>query len=152
MNGCVKKSLVTLWLAATLAVPKFLLAQAVIPPQASPDTASEATSNAAVEQAFQHKKSHIQLRGYGHIIRHLQDDHKGSRHQRFLVTINAQQTLLVAHNIDLAPRVPLEPGDDISFSGEYIYHPKGGIMHWTHHDPQGKHTGGWIMHKGRKYH
>lgn len=137
-----------------------------LPPQASHGSSSVTVSNDGIVEAFQRRKSHIQLGGSGHIVKLLQDDHKGARHQRFLATINAQQTLLFAHNIDLAPRIPLETGDEISFFGEYIYNPKGGIMHWTHHDPNGhdpkrydskdhdtkrSHVGGWIMHKGRKY-
>lgn len=107
--------------------------------------------NAAIEQAYKAKRSDVQVAGRGVVVKLLKDDSKGSMHQKFLVKINAQQTLLFAHNIDLAPRVPLEPGDEISFYGEYVYNPKGGIIHWTHHAPRGDHAAGWILHKGRKY-
>jgi hypothetical protein len=110
-----------------------------------------AVSNAEIEQAFKAKKSDVQVSGRGVVIKLLKDDNKGSRHQKFLVQINAQQTLLFAHNIDLAPRVPVQAGDEISFYGEYVYNPKGGVMHWTHHAPQGDHVAGWVMHNGRKY-
>jgi hypothetical protein len=116
------------------------------------NTASIAeVSNAGIEQAFKAKKSDVQVSGHGVVIKLLKDDNKGSRHQKFLVKINAQQTLLFAHNIDLAPRVPLQAGDEISFYGEYVYNPKGGVMHWTHHAPRGDHAAGWVMHNGRKY-
>jgi hypothetical protein len=59
--------------------------------------------------------------------------------------------LLFAHNIDLASRVPLQVGDEVTFSGEYVYNPKGGIVHWTHLDPQGHHPAGWLMLNGNKY-
>jgi hypothetical protein len=108
-------------------------------------------SNAGIEQAFKARKSDVQVSGRGVVIKLLKDDNKGSRHQKFLVRINAQQTLLFAHNIDLAPRVPLQTGDTISFYGEYVYNPKGGIMHWTHHAPRGDHVAGWVMHNGNKY-
>lgn len=108
-------------------------------------------SNASLEQAFSARKSNVLAGGHGVVIKLLKDDNKGSRHQKFLVKINARQTLLFAHNIDLAPRVPLAVGDEISFYGEYVYNPKGGVMHWTHHAPQGDHEAGWIMHKGKKY-
>lgn len=110
-----------------------------------------AASNAEIEQAFKARKSDVQVSGHGVVIKLLKDDNKGSRHQKFLVRINAQQTLLFAHNIDLAPRVPVQVGDEISFYGEYVYNPKGGIMHWTHHAPQGDHVAGWIMHNSKKY-
>lgn len=108
-------------------------------------------SNASLEQAFSARKSNILVDGHGVVIKLLKDDNKGSRHQKFLVKINARQTLLFAHNIDLAPRVPLAVGDEISFYGEYVYNPKGGVMHWTHHAPRNDHEAGWIMHKGKKY-
>jgi len=45
----------------------------------------------------------------------------------------------------------LQAGDTISFSGEYVYNPKGGVIHWTHHSPKGNHPGGWVMHNNEKY-
>lgn len=109
------------------------------------------TDNAAIVQAFQAKKSDVQVSGKGIVSKLLKDDNKGARHQKFLVTINQQQTLLVAHNIDLASRVPLAVGDEISFYGEYVYNPKGGIIHWTHHAPRRDHEAGWILHRGIQY-
>jgi hypothetical protein len=107
--------------------------------------------NTAVQQAFAQKQSHVWLEGSGEVKKLLPDDTKGARHQRFLVTISPEQTLLFAHNIDLAPRVEgLNVGDHITFKGEYIYNPKGGIVHWTHHDPQGRNSG-WIKLNGKTY-
>lgn len=106
--------------------------------------------NAAVKQAFAQKQSHVWLEGSGIVKKLLPDDNKGSRHQRFLVSVSPEQTLLFAHNIDFAPRADLNVGDQVAFRGEYIYNPKGGIMHWTHHDPSGKH-GGWIRVNGQTY-
>lgn len=108
-------------------------------------------SNSAIEQAFAAKRSDVQVSGKGTVIKLLADDDKGSRHQKFLVKINTQQTLLFAHNIDLAPRVPLQVGDEVTFNGEYVYNPKGGIIHWTHLAPQGNHEAGWVMLNGQKY-
>jgi hypothetical protein len=107
--------------------------------------------NASVIQAFENKKSHIFVEGYGIVKKLLPDDNKGSRHQKFLVTISPEQTLLFAHNIDLAPAVPLSVGDAVQFRGEYVYNPKGGVVHWTHRDPQGGQKAGWIKHNGKTY-
>ncbi|HEY0891935.1 MAG TPA: DUF3465 domain-containing protein, partial [Cellvibrio sp.] len=107
--------------------------------------------NTALKQAFAQKQSHVWIEGSGTVKKLLADDTQGARHQRFLVSISPEQTLLFAHNIDLAPRVAeLQVGDQISFKGEYIYNPKGGIMHWTHHDPQGRQHG-WITHHNHTY-
>ncbi|HKO41978.1 MAG TPA: DUF3465 domain-containing protein [Pyrinomonadaceae bacterium] len=62
------------------------------------------------------------------------------------------QTLLISHNIDLAPRVVgLLTGDAVSFYGEYDWNEKGGVIHWTHHDPRKRHPAGWIKHNDRVY-
>jgi hypothetical protein len=110
------------------------------------------SDNSALVQAFNSKKSNVFVEGSGVVKKLLPDDNKGSRHQKFLVTISDEQTLLFAHNVDLAPRVDaLAVGDVVTFRGEYVYNPKGGVMHWTHKDPQGEQAGGWIKHNEQKY-
>ncbi len=105
-----------------------------------------------VNALFHAKISDVQVEDSGKVIKILPDDNHGSRHQKFLVKMATGQTLLFAHNIDLATRIAdIQIGDAISFRGEYVYNPKGGIVHWTHRDPQGKHFGGWIKHNGHTY-
>lgn len=90
--------------------------------------------------------------GNGVVTRLLPDDQKGSRHQRFILRLASGQTLLVAHNIDIAPRIAgIRVGDAVSFCGQYESNSQGGVIHWTHHDPQGRHTAGWLQHNGRRY-
>ena len=97
-------------------------------------------------------RSGQQVQGSGEVIRILADDDHGSRHQRFVLRLTNGRTLLIAHNIDLAPRVPsVRVGETISFNGEYEWNDKGGVIHWTHHDPQNRHQGGWLEHKGKRY-
>lgn len=82
----------------------------------------------------------------------LADDNDGSRHQRFLLTLPSGQSLLVAHNIDLAPRLSrLKTGDSVAFNGVYEWNAKGGLIHWTHRDPGGRHQAGWLKHSGQTY-
>jgi uncharacterized protein DUF3465 len=86
------------------------------------------------------------------VERVLKDDTSGSRHQRFIVKLPSGQTLLIAHNIDIAPRVEgIVRGDTLSFSGIYEPNDKGGVVHWTHRDPSGRHAPGWIEHHGHRY-
>lgn len=125
--------------------------------QNKPDVISTFTgesiqSDNSVADAYQNQLSDIQVSGSGNVSRILSDDNKGSRHQRFILRLSSGQTLLVAHNIDLAPRITtLENGDEVQFFGEYEWNSKGGVIHWTHHDPGGRHIGGWLKHNGRKY-
>jgi len=81
----------------------------------------------------------------------LSDDNDGSRHQRFVLQIKGRATLLIAHNIDLAERVPLGVGDRIRFRGMYEWNELGGLVHWTHHDPHGIEEGGWILYRRKTY-
>jgi hypothetical protein len=88
----------------------------------------------------------------GRVSRLLADDREGSRHQRFILTLEGGETLLVAHNIDLAPRVPLAVGDVARVRGQYEWNEQGGVLHWTHHDPDGRRRDvGWIEHRGKVY-
>ena len=106
----------------------------------------------SIGRAFANKTSGVQVEGQGRVIGLLSDDTKGSRHQRFIVKLASGQTLLISHNIDLAPRVKdLAEGDTVRFYGEYEWNAKGGVIHWTHHDPRGKHVAGWVIHNGTTY-
>ena len=110
------------------------------------------SADSVIAEAFANRTSDIQVRGSGSVIRILSDDNDGSRHQRFIVQLASGQTLLIAHNIDLAPRVAgLAEGDRIEFFGEYEWNDEGGVIHWTHKDPQGRHVAGWIKHRGVTY-
>jgi hypothetical protein len=109
-------------------------------------------NDAVLQQAFQSHTSDLQIQGTGKVIKVLADDNDGSRHQRFILKLTTGQTLLVAHNIDLAPRISnLRKGDQVEFNGEYEWNRKGGVIHWTHHDPRGRHEDGWLKHNGRVY-
>ena len=110
------------------------------------------SDDAAIENAFANRLSNQQVKGQGKVVKMLADDADGSRHQRFILRLESGRTVLVSHNIDLAQRIDaLRTGDTVAFYGEYEWNPKGGVIHWTHHDPQGRHPAGWIRHDGRTY-
>jgi hypothetical protein len=110
------------------------------------------SSDNIIASAFNNRKYNVQVDGQGVVIKILPDDLEGTGHQRFIVRLSSGQTLLIAHNIDLAPRViSLKKGDKVFFYGVYEWNSKGGTIHWTHHDPDGRHTAGWIKHNGKKY-
>ncbi len=118
----------------------------------APAPVEQSQSDSLLAQAFRDQRSDLQVQGEGRVVKVLPDDRKGSRHQRFILELGTGQTLLVAHNIDLAPRVEgLREGDRVEFYGEYEWNAKGGVLHWTHHDPRGRHPGGWLRHNGQTY-
>jgi hypothetical protein len=108
--------------------------------------------DSSVGQAFKAGTSDVQVEGEGVVTHILADDLSGSRHQRFVVSLASGQTVLITHNIDIAPRIEgLREGDSVRFNGEYVWNEKGGVVHWTHHDPAGRHAAGWLKHNGRTY-
>src|SRR5215471_424991 len=101
------------------------------PVQPSQHDELAAADGTQVGRAFKTRASGVQVAGEGVVASILPDDLSGRRHQRFIVRLASGQTVLVEHNIDIAPRVDgLQPGDTISFSGEYVWTDKGGMVHW----------------------
>lgn len=156
------KKNISLILTAIVGVVAYLYEQGFIPDgtiPAGPQTTQRPTEtggtqldNRLIHDAYRAQRSDVQASGQGVVIKVLSDDNEGSRHQRFLLKLDNRLTLLVAHNIDLAPRIDgLRKGDTVAFYGEYEWNNKGGVMHWTHHDPGGRHTDGWLKHQGRTY-
>jgi hypothetical protein len=122
------------------------------PAPSAGDTISPRAGDAALARAFSDHSSGVEVEGEGTVSRLLTDDTAGARHQRFIVRLASGQTILVAHNIDVAQRVdPLLVGDTVSFKGVYEWNGQGGLVHWTHRDPAGSHVAGWIKHGGRTY-
>ena len=116
------------------------------------ETQSTTDDSGKIQQAFQQQQSNVQVQASGRVKAVLADDNDGSRHQKFILELSNGLTVLVAHNIDLAPRIEnLKKGDVVEFYGEYEYNPKGGVIHWTHHDPQQRHIAGWLKYQGKTY-
>ena len=117
----------------------------------TPSSTRENYSGMTVERAAQERLSGIMIEAQGRVKKSLSDDNEGSRHQRFIMELASGHTVLVAHNIDLAQRVPLTEGDKVTIFGQYEWNDRGGVLHWTHHDPAGRHADGWIEHQGQRY-
>jgi len=110
------------------------------------------TSDEQMQLLFDNNVNNEQVFIKAKVIKVLPDDNDGSRHQKFIVKLNSGQTILVAHNIDLANRISgLKENDNVKIFGEYEWSEKGGVIHWTHHDPNHKHIDGWIEHQDLFY-
>jgi Protein of unknown function (DUF3465) len=120
--------------------------------QTAPVATSASMDAGAITEAFGAQRNVPQVQGSGIVVKVLKDDTKGLQHQKFLLKVSDNITILIAHNIDLAPRVAdIKEGDMVAFKGEYIYTPKGGTVHWTHKDPRGNHQAGWLKRNGKVY-
>jgi len=109
-------------------------------------------SDQDLKDLYDSNKSDVQVQGVGTVTKILADDLKGDKHQRFILKLASGQTLLMAHNIDLAPRIDsIAVGDSVEFFGEYVWNKEGGIIHWTHIDPNSVHVDGWLKHEGVTY-
>ena len=105
-----------------------------------------------LKNAFENQQGNLQVKQSGKVTKLIRDDDHRPRHQRFVVQLLSGQQLLIAHNIDLAPKVEgLQEGAEIAFYGEYEWNNKGGVVHWTHRDPKGQHPDGWLLYGNRKY-
>ena len=101
-------------------------------------------SDQAITEAYQNQLSNIQISGSGKVIAFSVMTIKAvviKDSSYFCPPANS----LVAHNIDLAPKIStLQKGDVVQFFGEYKWNSKGGVIHWTHQDPDGRHISGWL--------
>ena len=112
----------------------------------------EFTNHDDIQYFFDNEMSDQQVLVLATVQKVLSDDTEGSQHQRFILELDNGQTVLVAHNIDLAPRVPnLQDGDEVEVFGEYEWNNKGGVVHWTHHDPDGDHIDGYVSLNGQVF-
>jgi len=108
-------------------------------------SAGTGVADQAIANAFNSRQNAVEVQDAGTVVRILSDDVEGGRHQRFILQLASGQTLLIAHNIDIAPRLDsLSIGDEVEFRGEYAWNDQGGVVHWTHHDPSGQHQAGWL--------
>jgi hypothetical protein len=149
-----KKSLWALALVVAAALAKFWLdgdeaisngGGAATVEHGAPASQQElAPSSKALYAAIREQRSNEWVEGSARIVKTLPDDRDGARHQRFLAELDDGSSLLFAHNLDVAPRVPIEPGDVIRFRGRFEWNDKGGVVHWTHRDERDPTRGGWL--------
>lgn len=72
-------------------------------------------------------------------------------HEEFSASTSAGPVDVI-DNVGLAPRVPVSPGAAIEVRGEMVHdRGKPPIVHWTHHDPSGRHQDGFIRLDGKTY-
>jgi PhnB protein len=145
----VRKSLVVAIAAAVLGI---IWHERPAAPNDRTEQASDRRANSDLSTVIANHAHGTHVEARGTIFRILPDDNEGSRHQRLIVKLSSGRTLLIAHNVDVAARIP-DPvvGAELEFSGDYEWNEKGGLVHWTHRDPSGTHRAGWIKYRGRLF-
>jgi hypothetical protein len=107
----------------------------------------------AIVADFQNHRSNVEVTADGSVVRLLPDRTSSTgTHEQFIIKLTSQDlTVEIEHNISIAARVPVAQGDHVIVHGEYVWTAKGGLIHFTHHDPQGTHEGGYIVDNGKTY-
>ena len=113
-----------------------------------------AANNDAICQAFSNQQSRVEVVADGTVTRDL--GLRGGRngtHEGYLLRLNSgcNDVLKVETNVDLTGPVPIHVGDRAIVKGEYEWTRLGGVLHWTHHDPRGRHEGGFVQVGGATY-
>jgi hypothetical protein len=135
--------------------PILLLAVVAIAACTAPIVSTAATSadNAAIARAFAEHRSNVEVTADGQVARLLADEtSETGTHQRFVLALRgSSQTLLITNNVSIGRRVPVVVGDALVVHGEFVWNDQGGLIHFTHHDPDRSHEGGWIERQGIRY-
>lgn len=104
-----------------------------------------------IYQAQSQHLKHVEVLVTAQVYKILPTDHYGIPHERFLIKLNNNTTVLIAHNLNMAPSAPLNSGQEVTIKGEYIWNNLGGVIHWTHHTDTPYHVGGYILSNGITY-
>jgi len=109
--------------------------------------------DAAIVADYHNHQSNVEVTADGSVVRLLPDRTSSTgTHEQFIIKLSSGDiTIEVEHNISIAARVPVALGDHVIVHGEYIWNSQGGLIHFTHHDPNGSHEGGYIQDNGKTY-
>jgi Protein of unknown function (DUF3465) len=96
-----------------------------------------------------HGASSVEIRDAGVVVRVLGNrSSQSGAHEGFIVRI-LRQTLRVEDNVDITGPIPLRAGRAIELQGQLECDDY--VIHWTHHDPRGRHISGYISVDGKTY-
>jgi hypothetical protein len=118
-----------------------------------PSASGTQADDAAIAADFVNHRSNVEVTADGVVVGIFPDRKSGAgTHEQFIIRLTSQNlTLEIEHNISIGRRVPVSQGDELIVHGEYIWNSQGGLIHFTHHDPQGAHENGYVIDHGQKY-
>jgi hypothetical protein len=108
----------------------------------------------ALCDAYSAQRSHVEVVADGTITRVLGvAPGRVSPHEGFLLRLSSGCSLVVRveANTDFTGPIALTEGQRVAVKGEYEFYAGGGVVHWTHRDPRGRHEGGYIEAGGQVY-
>jgi Protein of unknown function (DUF3465) len=115
---------------------------------------TQAPDDRALCAAYSAGRSHVEVVADGRVTRVLGvQPGRVSPHEGFLLSLASGCRLVVRveANTDFTGSIPMAAGQSVLVKGEYEYYPLGGVIHWTHRDPRGRHEGGYIETGGQIY-
>ncbi len=116
--------------------------------------ASRAPDDAAVCAAFSAQRSGVEVVAQGSVTHVLGvQAGRSSPHEGFLLRLDSGCAIVVRVevNTDFTGTIPLSIGQRVLVKGDYEYYSRGGVIHWTHRDPRGRHENGYVDVNGTMY-
>jgi hypothetical protein len=117
-------------------------------------TATPSPNDAALCAAYAGGRSGVEVVADGTVTRVLGiQQGRVSPHEGFLFRLASGCSVVVRVevNTDFTGPIPLTGGERVVVKGEYEYYPRGGVIHWTHRDPRGRHDNGYVEAGDRSY-
>ena len=115
---------------------------------------TQSPDDAALCAAYSAGRSHVEVVADGTVTRVFGvQPGRVSPHEGFLFRLasGCDVVVRVEVNTDFTGSIPLAAGERVTVKGEYEYYPLGGVVHWTHRDPRGRHEGGYVDAGGHVY-
>lgn len=116
--------------------------------------ATQSPNDAALCAAYSDGRSGVEVVADGKVTRVFGIvQGRVSPHEGFLFRLASGCSVVVRveANTDFTGPIPLTVGERVAVKGEYEYYPRGGVIHWTHRDPRGRHENGYIEAGGHSY-
>lgn len=98
---------------------------------------------------------HVEIRAFGVVTRVLGvRETRSGTHEGFWVRLGSKrnrhaQQFRVEDNTSISGFIPLHRGESLALQGQYACDDS--VIHWTHHDPSGRHRAGYITVGGKTY-
>lgn len=115
---------------------------------------TEQPNNAQICSLYASGSGGVEVIGHGTVLAVLGSrDGPSGEHEGFLLKLDQECDLMlrVETNIDITGPVPLQTGETVTVKGQFEDDASGGVIHWTHHDPRGRHVGGYVEAGGKLY-